>query len=197
MSYQSDAPSFQVDEDPEELRFSFEFKKPSVLLGNARAALYVSCNDHDDMDVWVQLRKLDRTGKLLQNINIPSKDTGLADEEVERSNPLVYLGPTGVLRASHRRIDPETSTAQFPEHDYVHTDKIPPGTIVELQIGLWQTGITFEAGEKLMLKVSGHNMVLAEFPPLRGKESQENRGVHHVHMSGATPSSITIPLVSL
>jgi len=197
LSYQSDAPYMQVDADPGELRFQFEFKEPAYLLGNARATLNVSCNDHDDMDVWVQLRKVDRNGKLLQSINIPSKDSGQADEEVERSNPLVYLGPTGVLRASHRAIDREASTPTFPEHDYVHEDKVPPGTVVELQIGLWQTGIAFEVGERLMLKVSGHNMVLAEFPPIRGKENLENRGVHNVHIGASRPSSISIPLVSL
>jgi predicted acyl esterase len=187
----------QVDDDPGELKFQYEFKEKAYLLGNARATFHVSCNDHDDFDVWVQLRKVDKNGKLLQQVNIPSKDSGLADEEVERSNPLVYLGPTGVLRASHRKIDAAASTPTFPEHDYAHENKVPPGTVVELQIGLWQTGIAFQEGERLMLKVSGHNMVLAEFPPIRGKESLENIGMHNLHIGALRPSSISIPLVSL
>jgi hypothetical protein len=187
----------QMGNDSEELKFRFTFKDVAYLVGNARATLYVSCLDHDDMDVCVQLRKVNWKGEVLEYINIPSKDSGIKDEDVERMNPLMYLGPSGYLRASHRAIDLEASTTNFPEHDYTQREKITPGTIVKLDIGLWQTGMAFEAGEGLLFKISGHSMTLAEFPNLRGHESLENVGTHYVHLGGSTASYITIPLVTL
>lgn len=186
-----------MDNDSEELSFHFSFKEAAYLVGNAQATLYMSCPDHDDMDVCVQLRKVDRNGRILQQINIPSKDSGIEEADVERINPLVYLGPSGYLRASHRFIDRDASIQSFPEHDYTEQHKVDPGTIVRLDIGFWQTAIAFDAGEGLILKVSGHSMTLAEFPALRGNESLENVGTHHVHIGGSHASYITIPLVTL
>ncbi|KAF4334683.1 cocaine esterase [Fusarium beomiforme] len=196
VSYKSDVSFMQQDSDSEELKFQYTFRDAVYLVGNAQATLYMSCLDHDDLDVCVQLRKTDREGRILQNINIPSKDSGIEDEDVERINSLVYLGPSGYLRASHRAVDSEASIPNFPEHDYTEKHKVKPGTVVRLDIGLWQTGMAFEAGEGLMLKVSGHSMTLAEFPGLRGNESLENVGTHHVHLGGSTASYITIPLVT-
>lgn len=197
VSYKSDVPFMQMGNDPEELSFRFTFDEPVYLVGNAQASLYMSCADHDDMDVCVQLRKVDRNGRVLHQINIPSKDWGIKDEDVEMINPLVYLGPSGYLRASHRSIAQEASIQNFPEHDYTEQHKVDPGTIVRMDIGLWQTAMSFDAGEGFILKVSGHGMTLAEFSNLRGTESLENVGVHNVHLGGSTASYLTIPLVTL
>ncbi|KUL87572.1 hypothetical protein ZTR_04589 [Talaromyces verruculosus] len=197
VSYAADTPSMQMDADNQELRFTFTFSEPTHLLGCSRAELYMSCADHDDMDVWVQLRKADRTGCLLQSLNIPVKDLGSQEHEVERINPLYYLGPSGALRASHRAVDDMCSRENFPEHEYARQEKVKPGMIVKLDIGLWQTGMVFDAGEKLVFKISGHCMTLAEFPQLRGAELQANRGTHIVHMGGSYKSHISIPLVTL
>lgn len=186
-----------MDTDPEELRFQHTFNSSAYLVGSARARLFMSTPDHDDMDVWVQLRKVDRAGKVLQQITIPTRDSQIPDEEVELQNPLRYLGPSGALRASYRKIDHEISTPEFPEHDYTTRNPLSPGEVVELEIGLWQTGMAFEAGETLLLKISGHVMTLAEFPPLRGAEATENRGRHLVHFGPETPSAIVIPLIDL
>ena len=149
------------------------------------------------MDVFVQIRKADSTGKVLQNINIPAGDRKICKmpDPVELVNPVVYLGPTGCLRASHRALNDEMSSDWWPEHDYSSKKPISPGQIVELDIGLWQTGIYFEPGEKLILKVAGHNMTLAEFPDLRGIMKNFNQGKHSVHVGGPYASRLMIPTV--
>jgi hypothetical protein len=157
----------------------------------------MSCNDHDDMDVFVQVRKADREGRTLQNLNIPLNDLDMEESDVDAVNPLKYLGPTGVLRASHRDIDPELSNTNWPEHDYTRKSPITRGQVVRMEIGLWQTGIAFDAGEMIVLKVSGHNMTLAEFPPLRGALPNENVGSHYVHFGGSYQSHLLVPLVDL
>lgn len=197
LSYISDVPFQQADADLEELSFVHTFREPCALVGSARVLLHVSCEQGTDMDVFVQIRKADSTGKVLQNINIPAEDRKICKmpDPVDLINPVVYLGPTGCLRASHRAVDKKLSNEWWPEHDYSSKQPITPGEIVELDIGLWQTGIYFEPGEKLILKVAGHNMTLAEFPDLRGGMKNFNQGKHSVHVGDSYASRLTIPIV--
>lgn len=197
LSYQSDVKSLQMDSDEGELCFEYTFSQRTCLLGCSRAILRMSCEDSDEMDVFVQVRKADKEGNLLQNINIPLCDLGVTASDVDTVNPLKYPGPTGVLRASHRAIDPKLSSPSWPEHDYTSRTPVQRGEVVTLEIGIWQTGIVFESGEKLVLKVSGHNMTLAEFPPLRGQLSASNVGIHRLHMGRLNQSRLLIPLVAL
>jgi predicted acyl esterase len=196
-TYQADAPAQQMDNDREELRFEHTFEAVTHMIGYSRVVLYMSCEQADDLDVFVQLRKADRSGKLLQNINIPPEDLGLRMEEVEAINPLKYLGPSGILRASHRDIDPARSKPHVPFYPHTTKKLVSPGTIARLEIGIWPTAIRFEAGEKLVLKVAGHNMSLAEFPLLRGKSVNCNKGAHNVFIGPGNLSSLTIPIVEL
>ncbi|OJJ07753.1 hypothetical protein ASPVEDRAFT_57030 [Aspergillus versicolor CBS 583.65] len=138
-SYQSDSLAMQADADGEGLRFEYTFKQRSYLIGYSKAILYMSCLEHHDMDVFVQLRKLDSKGKMLQNTNIPLTDISLKLSEAKIAKPIV------------------------------------PGEIVRLEIGLWPTGIVFEAGERLVLKIAGHHMCLAEFAPCRGGGGFQDR----------------------
>lgn len=198
LSYQSDVAAQQMDEDLEELCFSYTFQRKTTILGCVRAVLYMSTPDHDDMDVFVQLRKADSSGRILQNINIPKDDREAAGMvEVEPINPLIYLGPTGALRASYREIDKSLSNDYWPEHTYAKSEKLAAGEVVKLEIGLWQTGIQFEAGEQLVVKVAGHPMALAEFPPLRGAIPNANKGRHLLHVGGDVASYVVIPTVDV
>lgn len=197
MRYQSDVAFMSMGQDSEELSFTYTFTQPCLLAGSVRARLFVSCETSDDMDVFVQIRKADKNGNLLQHLNIPQQDRKICEmpEPVDPVNPLIYLGPSGSLRASHRRLDKDLSTPYWPEHDYAHRELIPSGEVVELEIGLWQTGMAFEAGEKLVFKVAGHNMTLAEYAELRGNVANYNKGAHSVHMGGSFPSCVIIPTV--
>jgi predicted acyl esterase len=150
------------------------------------------------MDIFVMIRKADKTGKVLRNINIPLQELGVTSEtEVEDINSLKYLGPSGVLRASHRALDPRLSKPHWPAHDHSREEKILPGQIVKLEIGIWPAAIQFEAGEKLAFRVAGHQMTLAEFPPLRGQFKTGNKGKHVLHFGGEYNSHVVVPFVPI
>ncbi|KAJ9615768.1 hypothetical protein H2200_001845 [Cladophialophora chaetospira] len=195
-SYQSDIQALQADDDPEFVEFVYTFTETSTLIGYPKAVLYLSCPDHDDMDIFVIIRKADKNGKVLRNVNIPLHELGAASEaEVETINSLKYIGPSGVLRASHRAIDPKLSKPHWPAHDHTREEKIPAGQVVKLEIGIWPAAIQFEAGEKLVFRIAGHQMVLAEFPPLRGQFKTGNKGRHVLHVGGEYDSHIVVPFV--
>jgi predicted acyl esterase len=173
------------------------------LIGPSKAVLFMSCPDHDDLDVFVMIRKADKDGKVLRNINIPVADLNAVDSSIKTEahvalvNPLQYIGPEGVLRASHRSLDPILSKPDWPAHDHTYERKIPLREIVRLEIGIWPAAVQFEAGEKMVVRVSGHDMRLAEFEPLRGKFVTGNRGRHHLYVGGEYASFVEVPVVKV
>ncbi|KEF51222.1 uncharacterized protein A1O9_12725 [Exophiala aquamarina CBS 119918] len=195
-SYQADIVGQQDGKDQEELSFTFTFPERCTLIGPARATLYVSCAEHDEMDVFVQIRKADKDGNVLSNSNIPLHELGKSSlDEVPEINVLKYLGPTGVLRASHRAIDPSLTKPHWTAHDHTKEAKITPGEIVKLDIGIWPASIQWSAGERLVFKVAGHSMTLAEFPVLQGTYTTANKGKHTLYFGEEYKSSLQIPVV--
>lgn len=106
-----------------------------------------------------------------------------------------YLGPPGILRASHAELDPALSTDFHPVYTHQNPQKITPGQIVKLEISIWPTGILFEPGESLVLRIGGNPQVLAEFSALRGKWLSNNNGTNSVHFGGKYLSYISVPFV--
>lgn len=200
LAYQSDIPAMQEDADPEEIHFKHTFSSRTYLLGAAKAILYVSCADFHDMDVFVQLRKTDRSGKILSSYNVPLSDLkkmGMEEEKIPKVNPMIYLGPTGQLRASHRALDAQLSTVHWPVHAHDKEEFITPGEIIKLEIGMWPSGMIFSEGESIVLKVSGHWMTLSEYPWLRGEHKPRNKGKHVVHFGGEYESRVVLPLLEI
>lgn len=204
-SYASDAKAENFDADPEELSFTYTFPKQTRLIGSSKAVLYMSCQDHDELDVFVILRKIDKDGRILRNCNIPFAELkavggdGIDDivdpHDLPTLNSLQYVGPSGILRASHREIDASISKHNFPHHKHTSEEKISPGQVVKLEIGIWAAGIQFGAGEKLVLRVSGHDMRLPEFEALRGSFTTANKGRHVIHVGGEHDSHLVLPLL--
>ena len=200
VGYQADVPTLQTDSDPEELWFRYTFTKRSYLVGSVKAVLSMSCLESDDMDVFLQIRKLDASGKILRYHNIPEEDMtaqGLPPDQVPLTNPTVYLGPHGQIRASHRAIDQQLSTPHYIQHRHDAEERIEPGSVVEIQTSIWPGGIIFDGGESMVFKISGHTMYLAEFPTLRGEFQARNTGRHLVHVGGPGASYIEVPFVEI
>lgn len=64
-SHQSD--SYQAK--PSE--FVLTFDKATSIVGHSKAELWMSCKDKDDMDVYVSIRKLSKSGEVLEHVNVP------------------------------------------------------------------------------------------------------------------------------
>ncbi|KAJ5627313.1 alpha/beta-hydrolase [Penicillium herquei] len=171
--------------------------------------LYMSCADLDDMDVYVIIRKLDRSGKPLLNYNIPFEyqKPGTTPDMIDDENIYKYVGPSGRLRASKRAATTEEPdmlesskenqepTELFFPHD--KSEKVPPGQVVELKIPIWAGGIVFDEGESLRLEIKGHDPILPEYPALRKGPKNLNKGRHVVHTGGEFLSTLTVPVAKV
>jgi len=75
-------------------------------------------------------------------------------------------------------------------------EKVKPGEIVPVEIGLWPMGIVFYEGESIMLRVRGFKDAFMELPELQADQVfGMNKGVHNIHFGGQYDSSITLPFV--
>lgn len=187
--------SYDATAQNEYLKFTHTFDKTTRIIGIPKAVLYMSCLEHDDMDVFVILRKISATGELMLCLNVPWEGLPVKTfddiPEKLRTEVILYKGPTGIIRSSQRAIDHEKSIhPNWPFHPHDREERIPPGQVVKLEIGIWATGIEFEAGESIQFEVAGHFRGVSNF----GKpEHVKNKGRHIVHIGGEYDSHVVLP----
>jgi hypothetical protein len=162
-----------------------------------KAVLWMRNDDFDDMDVFLVLNKLSASGELLLNLNIPWTNLPVSKipdiPEDKRTEVILYQGPTGILRASNRAIDPSRSMHEnWPFYTHEKEEKVEPGTVVRLEIGIWCMGIEFEEGESLQLSVSGRYQGFSNFGT---SEHVRNNGQHWIHAGGEYDSHLVLPFV--
>ncbi|OGM51040.1 hydrolase [Aspergillus bombycis] len=183
--------------------FDYTFEKPSRLIGLPKAILYMSAEEQDDFTVFVILRKKDKNGKPLMHLNFPLHATPVKSiddiPEKDQAGLNLHLGPVGILRASHRAIDSTKSIhPQFPFHPHSKQERIEPGTVTKLEIGIWAMGVDFDAGESISLQVGGQYPSIAQDITSFSKPRPEyelNKGKHTVHFGGEYPSHVILPFI--
>lgn len=151
--------SYNSEDKNSWVQFSHTFTEPSRLIGLPKAIVYVSCEAQDDFVVFVILRKKDKNGKDMLHLNFPFEASPIKSiSEIDSASTHsvnTHAGQMGILRASHRQIDAFKSMhPQFPFHPHEAEEKVAPGTVVKLEIGIWAMGVDFDAGESISVRVS-------------------------------------------
>ncbi|CAI0642328.1 unnamed protein product [Colletotrichum noveboracense] len=183
------AASYQSETKSETADFFFTFTNTTTLMGFTKAKLWVSCDDADDMDIYVSLRKVDKSGKVLEHVNIPwtaMPKSHNYQEDVVGSNIIKFTGSHGMLRVSHRATDRSKQNSIMPHHPHKEVQKVPPGEIVPIEIGLWPIGMQFYEAESLLFRVGGSKDAYLEMPDMQTPSVYGiNKGNHHVdcHLS--------------
>ncbi|KAL1869038.1 hypothetical protein Plec18167_008041 [Paecilomyces lecythidis] len=191
--YQADAPSRLTGENDNELHFFFRFSEQTILTGPSRVVIHISAPHNDDLDVYAQIGKADEDGNLLQNNNIPLSALGVStSSEIPPIKPLKYLGPQGIIRASRRDVSEKLSTPYWKTLSNAKIEPVPPGKAIQLENYIWPTGIIFQPGEQLVLKISGHDMTLAELEVLVDSFKNGNKGTHELHVGGHFDSYLDV-----
>jgi hypothetical protein len=165
----------------------------------------MSAPDHDDMDVFVVIRKLDKDGKPLEHFNIPLDHLpeGTKPDQIPKDNIFRHVGPNQCLRASQRyhEEEPGLTPSQraslgpaYVYHPLDRHDKVTPGQIVELVMGIWPGGMIFDADESMSFEIKGFLPIRPEFEFLLDKLENYNKGHHQVHCGGDYASSLLVAL---
>jgi putative CocE/NonD family hydrolase len=101
------------------------------ITGHIKLKLWVS-SETDDMDVFAYLRNMAPDGN-------------------------VETATRGILKVSHRKLDPELSKPYRPYHTHDEEQKLVPGEVVPIEVEIWATSMIFKEGHRIRLDVQPHD----------------------------------------
>lgn len=163
-------------------RFEFEFDKKTELTGYMKLKLWVQADGRDDMDLFVAIEKINRSGEIVRFQFFGTHEDG----------PVAL----GWLRVSHRELDEARSTPYQPFHTHQREIKLKAGEIVPVEIEIWPSSTLFEQGEKLRLVVQGSDIyAYPEEPLICGHTASVNKGEHVIYTGGKYDSHLLVPVI--
>ncbi|OJJ03431.1 hypothetical protein ASPVEDRAFT_29948 [Aspergillus versicolor CBS 583.65] len=157
-------------------------EQPLELAGHFRASLWVSSSS-TNADIFVAIRVFDG-----------SREVQYRTREPGSVAPLTW----GVLKASHRAVDPGLSTTERPWHTHRQDDALPltPNETVAVEVELMPATARIPAGYRLRVEISAAEG-RGRIPGFeRAYDESYHKGVVNRVFAGHThPSSITLPVV--
>lgn len=174
------------------------------ITGHLNLHLWVEAPDARDMDLFAALYKESADGKRLHHITLRAPQARAFVQSLEHNGQLPatlsYTGPVGRLRVSHRRLDPERSTAAEPFLAHESEELLTPEERVQVQLSLWPTAMVVHAGERLVVEIAGHPVgpLANEAHTLPGGDlhiATRNHGRHRIHTGGKYGSHLILPVV--
>jgi predicted acyl esterase len=157
--------------------FAIKFKEDIELTGYLKLHAWVEAEGHDDMDLFLYIRKLDEAGNW-----IPITVLG---------EP--HPGANGKMRVSHRELDPKWSSDFQPVQAHRKEEKLKPGEIVPVDIEIWPHSRVWHKGEQLELVVAGRYIREGWFEHLVWQTN--NKGNHIIHSGGKYDSYLQVPVI--
>jgi predicted acyl esterase len=164
--------------------FDYEFAQPTELTGHMKLRLWVEAVGADDMDLFIAIQKLDRSGALVPFVFYALLENG----------PVAL----GWLRVSHRELDQSRSRPEQPFHPHTSEWLLHPGEPVPAEIEIWPSSTRFAAGERLRVWIQGRDTMSAGLPnaPFLRHESTRNEGTHRIHTGGSCDSHLLVPVIA-
>lgn len=83
----------------------------------------------------------------------------------------------GLLRASHRKLDPARSESWRPWHSHDDVQKLVPGALYPLDVEIWPTSMVLAKGWRWVLTAQGHDFVATL--PGRMRHDHSSRPARH------------------
>ncbi|GIJ88144.1 hypothetical protein Asppvi_007061 [Aspergillus pseudoviridinutans] len=162
--------------------FHYRFSQETELTGTMRLRLWVSTDHGEDMDLFVQLDKLDREGKVTPFVAFSMIDDG----------PLGL----GWLRVSHRELDKAKTTISCPFHLHERRLLLHPGEVVPVDIEILPTSTLFHEGEVLQVRIQGNDSFRHKTPDVvQFHEETVNEGKHAIYSGCTYESYLVLPVV--
>ncbi|MCL2376470.1 MAG: CocE/NonD family hydrolase [Defluviitaleaceae bacterium] len=159
------------------VNFDFKFEETTELTGFMKLRMFVEADGHDDMDMFINIQKLDENGEW-----IPTSVLG---------EP--HPGTWGKMRVSRRALDEKRSTDFQPIQAHQKDEKLSPGEIVPVDVEIVPISRIWHKGQQLRIQISGRYIREGWFEPLRW--DTDNKGNHIIHAGGEYESFLQIPVI--
>ena len=192
----ADVPAFYFCEsDAPKASFYLPIMEETSFIGYPKAHLYVEADGSDDMDLFLIVQKLDKHYNVLRQFTIPATSPKTHDMLENHGGVAKYSGAYGRLRVSRRHLDEKLSTDIIPVQSFDREEKLQKGEIVEIEVSLAPTGMTFYPGEFLRFMVSSQNITGNVHPGVPAYVSKDNHGRHIIHCGGKYKSYLQIGIL--
>jgi predicted acyl esterase len=195
--------SYPATDPAASVTFRYTAEQETQLLGPLNIRLWIETSEGNDLDLFAAVYKTDADGRALRHFVFPALEEFVRSLEQDGKLPsaLAYAGPLGRIRASHRALDAEKSTTLEPYLSHEREDLVEPGIPVQLDLGLWPTGMLIHPGEILVLEIAGH-FTGPLTPPRTGQAGPDtnalptrNAGTHTIRTGGRFGSRALLPVV--
>jgi hypothetical protein len=179
MSYDtvSKASKMSYDGPTGQATFDIKFEEDTEVTGFIKAHLWVEAESHNEMDLFVNVQKLDENGKEL-SVSVLGEP---------------HPGAWGKLRVSHRELDPKWSSDFQPVAAHRKEEKLKPGEVVLAEIEFYPYSRFWHKGQSLRLRVAGRYIREGWFE--RANWWADNKGNHVIHSGGKYDSYLQIPVI--
>ncbi|MBR3168369.1 MAG: hypothetical protein IKF18_06760, partial [Erysipelotrichaceae bacterium] len=161
-----------------QVEFDYQFQEDTELTGYLKLRLWVEAEGHDDMDLFIAVKKADKDGN-----EVPVYILG------ENAHP----GAWGKMRVSHRKLDEKQSTEFQPIQSHDEIQKLSPGEIVPVDIEINPHSRFWHKGEKIRVQIAGRYVRNEWFEPLSWET--DNKGNHVIYTGGKYDSYLLIPVI--
>lgn len=174
--------SYDALSTTENAQFTYTFDTETELTGSMRLRLWVSSTEGEDLDLFVQLDKLDISGERVPFIAFSMFDTG----------PLGL----GWLRASHRELDLSLTDHNRPWMKHERKLPLRSGEIIPVDIEIIATSTRFLKGQSLKVTIQGTDIFRDEnVAQTMLHENTVNRGKHLIYTGAVFDSYLVMPII--
>ena len=173
--------SYHADPERGRTTFTYRFAQDAEITGGARLHIWMSADEHDEMDVFVMLRKRDRDGE----------PVGFRWWAMFDNGPIAL----GWLRASHRELSPDSTEFQ-PIHPHRSLEPVTPGEPLELDIEILPSSTQFLAGEMIEVTIGGADLSIFEGVTSQPVHAPNNKGQYSIHTGPGFDSYLVLPVIS-
>ena len=157
--------------------FDIKFEEDTEITGYMKLHMWVEADGHDDMDMFVNIQKLDTKGEWLP-VDVLGEP---------------HPGTWGKMRVSHRSLDEDLSTDFQPIQSHLKEEKLSPGEIVPVDIEIVPISRFWHKGQSLRIQIAGRYIREGWFEPLTW--DTDSHGKHIIHTGGEYESYLQIPVI--
>ena len=158
--------------------FDYQFTQDTEITGYMKLRLWVETDTANDMDLFVNVQKLDREGRFIPT-NVLSEP---------------HPGAWGKMRVSHRKLDEKLTTNFQPVQAHLSEEKIAPGEVVGVDIEIWPTSRIWHINEMIRVQIAGRYIRKDGWFENLAWETH-NMGKHIIHTGGSYDSFLQIPII--
>ncbi len=172
-----EASKISYDAQEGQAEFDIRFDETTEITGFMKLKLWVEADGHDEMDLFVAVKKLDEDGKELPIWVLEEK----------------HPGAWGKMRVSRRHLDEKLSSDFQPVQSHRKEEKLKPGEIVAVEVEIHPHSRIWHKGQQLRVQIAGRYIREFWFEPLSWET--DNKGNHVIHSGGEYDSYLQIPVI--